>query len=65
MSLNKKEVESLIYAIDYTLLVKGCGDDHPDQNTLKVADTVNLQTARQKLITQFGEEITLRPPNLR
>lgn len=56
-----KEAESLIYAIDYTLLVKGCGSEHHDYKTLECAKTECLQEARQKLIAQLGEEISLRP----
>lgn len=42
--MKKEEIESVIYAIDYTLLVKRCGVDHPDSQTLDVAETIHLQT---------------------
>ncbi|MEH6454849.1 MAG: hypothetical protein V7749_00875 [Cocleimonas sp.] len=63
--MKREEIESLIYAIDYTLLIKGCGSEHPDHKNLEVAKTKHLQEARQKLVSEYGEEITLRPHNLR
>lgn len=63
--MKREEIESLIYAIDYTLLIKGSGSEHPDHKTLEVANTESLQEARQKLVSEYGEEISLRPHYLR